>query len=579
MTKAGAFRAALDASAYSVRRAWAYSPRWLLKSIVAYLVLAVTPAAQVLAVSWLAHTSGGTAREYVPPLVALTALLGVGQVMDQNSNMIGQRTENRLRTHYQDELMRTVAALPPQRVGLAQTSATIQGCRSSLHDLGRLVTSVVASVGALVTAAALCVTVWRISPVAGVLVVAALLPNLLVFAWEARMQDEAFVPYGEWERRTEYAVEQLVSQRTATELATLGSGVVVAEVADARRRTADAIIDRILVLLTRSGTVSGGGTAILLGGALAGVVVGGSGGAGIAAGIVGVLSGVAATRSAGFSFGRLISFAPKVRAYRQFVESVSPSVDTQIRADAESVSARRLTVTYPGSDVPAIRDLSVSAEKGQIIALVGVNGAGKTTAINTILGLLEPDSGAVTVDGVDATALPLAARLGYFGLLTQEFGRYEFTVRDTIRIGRPDGKATDDEIWQALDSAHAGDFVRRLNDGLDAQLGSQFGGVGLSGGQWQRLALARIYLRGAPIWILDEPTSAIDAEAEQQIFAELQRTKSDRITIVVSHRAWTLKGMDHIYVLEEGRVVEHGTYEQLISQQRRFAQIFAEQVA
>ena len=459
MTRADAFRAAVDASAYSVRRAWGYAPTWLLRVSAGYLVLAITPAAQVLAVSWLAETSGGTAREYVPPLVLLTALLGLGQVMEQNSNLIGQRTANRLRTHFQDELMRTVAALPPQRVGLAQTSATIQGCRSSLHDLGRLVTSVVASVGALVTAAALCVSVWRISPVAGVLVVTALLPNLLVFAWEAKMQDAAFVPYGEWERRTEYAVEQLVSQRTATELATLGSGVVVAEVADARRRTADAIIDRILVLLTRSGLISGGGTAILLGGALAGVVVGGSGGAGIAAGLVGVLSGVAATRSAGFSFGDLISFAPKVRAYRQFVESVSPSVDSPIRADAQSIDARCLTVTYPGSETPAIGDVSLSAQKGQIVALVGVNGAGKTTAINTILGLLEPDTGAVAVDGVDATDLPLAARLGCFGLLTQEFGRYEFTVRNTVRIGRPDGKATDEEIWQALDSAHAGDFV------------------------------------------------------------------------------------------------------------------------
>ncbi|MET9022480.1 ABC transporter ATP-binding protein [Actinopolymorpha sp. NPDC004070] len=579
MTKAGAFRAALDASVYSVRRAWGYSPGWLLRSSVGYLVLAITPAAQVLAVSWLAETSGGPAREYVPPLVVLTVLLGLGQAMEQNSNMIGQRTTNRLRAHYQDELMRTIAALPPQRVGLAQTNATIQGCRSSLHDLGRLASSVVASVGALVTAAALCVSVWMISPLAGALVVAALLPNLLVFAWEAKMQDAAFVPYGEWERRSEYAVEQLVAQRTATELATLGSGAVVAEVADTRRRTADAILDRILALLTRSGTVAGGGTAILLGGALAGVIVGGARGAGIAAGIVGVLSGVAATRSAGFSFGDLVSFAPKVRAYRQFVDSVPPPADTRIRSDARSVDARRLTVTYPGADTPAIRDLSLSARKGQIVALVGVNGAGKTTAINTILGLLEPDAGAVTVDGIDATTMPLAARLGYFGLLTQEFGRYEFTVRDTLRIGRPDGRATDEEIWQALDSAHAGDFVRRLKDGLDTQLGSQFGGVGLSGGQWQRLALARIYLRDAPIWILDEPTSAIDAEAEQQIFAELQRTRADRITIVVSHRAWTLRGMDHIYVLDEGRVVEQGTYEQLIAQRRRFSQIFAEQVA
>jgi ATP-binding cassette, subfamily B, bacterial len=99
----------------------------------------------------------------------------------------------------------------------------------------------------------------------------------------------------------------------------------------------------------------------------------------------------------------------------------------------------------------------------------------------------------------------------------------------------------------------------------------------LSSGQWQRLALARIYLRGAGIWVLDEPTSAIDAEAEQEIFTELQRGKADRITIVVSHRAWTLKGIDRIYVIDQGRVVQMGDYEELLHQPGRFAEIFAEQ--
>lgn len=121
-------------------------------------------------------------------------------------------------------------------------------------------------------------------------------------------------------------------------------------------------------------------------------------------------------------------------------------------------------------------------------------------------------------------------------------------------------------------------MVRGFENGLDQQLGAQWeGGVGLSGGQWQRMSLARIHLRGAPIWILDEPTSAIDAEAEQEIFRELQRSKHGRITIVVSHRAWTLRGMDEILVVDGGRVIERGTYTELLARGDRFAEIFAEQ--
>ena len=182
--------------------------------------------------------------------------------------------------------------------------------------------------------------------------------------------------------------------------------------------------------------------------------------------------------------------------------------------------------------------------------------------MSAILGLIEPSSGIVKVDGRKHDELGEAAWLGQFGLVTQEFGRYEFTVRQTVALGTPQA-ACDERIWAALEAAHAADFVRAMPSGLDTQLGEQRGGVGISGGQWQRLALARIYLRDAPIWILDEPTSAIDPEAEQEVFQELGRTKAGRITVVVSHRAWTLRAMDRIYVIDHGVVVECGTYDEL----------------
>ncbi|MGO2585366.1 MAG: ATP-binding cassette domain-containing protein, partial [Brachybacterium tyrofermentans] len=197
--------------------------------------------------------------------------------------------------------------------------------------------------------------------------------------------------------------------------------------------------------------------------------------------------------------------------------------------------------------------------------------------VNALLGLVTPQEGQVLLDGVGCAELSEAARLARFGLLTQEFGRFELTVREAVRLGSPREDVTDEEVWTALRSAHAEAMVEAMPDGLDQQLGEQWGGVGISGGQWQRLALARIYLRDAPVWVLDEPTSAIDAEAEQEIFHELQRTKHTRITVVVSHRAWTLKEMDRIYVIDEGRVAEQGTYEELLALDGRFAAIFAEQ--
>jgi ATP-binding cassette subfamily B protein len=212
------------------------------------------------------------------------------------------------------------------------------------------------------------------------------------------------------------------------------------------------------------------------------------------------------------------------------------------------------------------------------VALVGANGAGKTTIVNALLGVIEAAQGQLLLDDQDADELAGAERLGYFGLLTQEFGRYEFSVRDVVTLGTPGTEISDDQLWAALRAARIDDLVRALPNGLDSQLGQQWGGVGLSDGQWQRLALARICLRDAPIWILDEPTSAIDAEAEREIFAELQESRTGRITIVVSHRAWTLRGMDRIYVLDQGRIVQTGAYDALINSPGRFAELFAEQI-
>ena len=137
--------------------------------------------------------------------------------------------------------------------------------------------------------------------------------------------------------------------------------------------------------------------------------------------------------------------------------------------------------------------------------------------------------------------------------------------------------ATDEQLWDTLEKARAAEFVRALPAGLDTQLGEQWGGVGLSGGQWQRLALARLILRNTDLWVLDEPTSAIDAETEEDIFTSLREIAAGHMTILVSHRAWTLRHADRIYVMDAGAIVESGTYAELMARDSYFARLFASQ--
>jgi ATP-binding cassette subfamily B protein len=557
----------VDVAWFGIRQAWRWTPGLLLRLMLTSLVVAVTPAAQVLVVASLVHAADlGRSSAVVPPLVMLVLLVGASQVAAELSLVTFQRLYLALSRRYLDELLQAVARLSPQQLARAEMSARIQGARTSVPDLASLVNAVMSSVGTVVTAATLCASVWTINPIAGVLVALALLPGLLVYARTARRQEEIFVPMGKWRRRASYQAEQLVNQRSATELATLGTGGQVATAADNSLAEADRLMDRILVVLGRGTAWGGPATAVLLAGALVGIVIGGGGGAGVAAGILGVIAGTTATRAAGFAYGELVGTVPKVKAYRTLLADIDQDTDPtghQVTHTAERLSATEVTVTYPDQDRPALTGFNLNVEVGSMVALVGVNGAGKTTAINALLGILDLDHGRVEINAVDAATLSPGRRLGHFGLLTQEFGRYDLTIRDSVRLGTPE-PVSDEQIWAALDAAHIGDLVHGLPDSLDTQLGPQFEGIGLSGGQWQRLALARIYLRNAGIWILDEPTSAIDAEAEQQIFAELQGDKASRITIVTSHRAWTLRDVDHIYVLDHGEIVEHGRYEDLI---------------
>jgi len=243
-----------------------------------------------------------------------------------------------------------------------------------------------------------------------------------------------------------------------------------------------------------------------------------------------------------------------------------------------------VTFTYPGGTETAVEGLSLHIRHGELVALVGENGAGKSTLVKLLLRFYDTDRGTVRVGGVDVRDLDPETLRSRIGVLFQDYASYELSVRENVEMGRPDGTAPNGErdgrVIEALRNARSEWLLEKMPNGLDSKVGRLFeGGHDLSGGEWQRLALARIMYRDADIWILDEPTSSLDPEAEAAIFAELKENLKGRIGIVISNRFSTVRIADRIAVIADGRISELGSHEELLRAGGRYAQLFELQAA
>jgi ATP-binding cassette subfamily B protein len=239
-----------------------------------------------------------------------------------------------------------------------------------------------------------------------------------------------------------------------------------------------------------------------------------------------------------------------------------------------------VTFAYPGGTEPAVANLDLHIRGGELIALVGENGAGKSTLVKLLLRFYDADRGAVSIGGIDVKDMDPEQLRGRIGVLFQDYATYELSVRENVVMGRPDGPVSEEHVLDALRDSRCEWLVKKMPNGLNSKVGRLFeGGHDLSGGEWQRLALARIMYRDADIWILDEPTSSLDPEAEAGIFAELKGNLRGRIGIVISHRFSTVRIADRIAVIVDGRVSELGTHDELLRLGGRYAQLFELQAA
>ncbi|ADZ93150.1 ATP-binding cassette domain-containing protein [Marinomonas mediterranea] len=236
-----------------------------------------------------------------------------------------------------------------------------------------------------------------------------------------------------------------------------------------------------------------------------------------------------------------------------------------------------VTFHYPGAIKPALSNIDLHITPGQSLAIVGENGSGKTTLIKLLTRLYEPSEGRILLDGLDLKSWDETALLTRIGVIFQDFVRYQFIVGENIGAG-DDRRFDDEEGWkQAAQLGKASDFIGDLEQGYQTQLGRWFkGGQELSGGQWQKIALARAFMRqDADILVLDEPTAAMDAQAEATIFQHFQEHTKDKMAILISHRFSTVRLAHEIIVMEHGEIKERGTHESLLEQKGQYAHLFA----
>ncbi|MEZ4391052.1 MAG: ABC transporter ATP-binding protein [Polyangiales bacterium] len=436
----------------------------------------------------------------------------------------------------------------------------------------------------VITLAGFAALLWGIGPWALAAVVIAAIPPFVAEAWFGRALHQMSKRRTQRNRQAFYLEAVLTSEASAKEVKLFALARWLIDrfrgVHEDFHREEHALLRRralATALLTFASSVAYyGAAALVVGRAASGLLSLGS----MTLALVVLQQGQRSLASGLSAFARVYEHNLYMSNLFDFLETDEDEPDEPIPDDfapdaaPPEVRFEDVSYRYPGAERDALRGVSLTLRPGETVALVGRNGAGKTTLVKLLVGIYRPTSGRVLIDGVDAATMSAPAIRRRVAVLFQDFAKFQFSAADNVGLGwlplREDPAALD----RAVREAGAEGVVARLPEGLSTPLGRAFGGDDLSGGQWQRLALARAFMRPASIVVLDEPTASLDAEAEHEVFARMAELKRARTALLITHRFATVRTTDRVVVVDGGEVVEEGTHAELLERGGLYATMF-----
>jgi ATP-binding cassette subfamily B protein len=572
-------------AARSIAMLWRANPSWMAAVTALFCLQSIFPPLLLMAlkrvIDALGHVESSGMAAALPPIIAALGLTIGETIVRAFAGLASEGHGMALTDTLRQRIAERSAALPLATI----EDPAIQDLRHGAIEDGpvramMLAGSINIVIRAGLTLTGLALVVLTLRPLAVLLLFAGMAPLVAVRAWRTRRLHDRHLKTAALDRRAGYLWTLLTGSDGAKEVRVFGTGMHLVgrlqRLLDELRRERFAISRGRVLAETTSQVVADlalfAGLAMLAAAVAAGRITLGSMviafwalqyGRSLFSELLGALSGLHETLL-------------RLTSLHAFLDlPIEPGSATSTPAQrVPRIQLRGVDLVYPGSDAPSLHAIDLTIPPGSRIALVGENGSGKTSLVKLLCGLYRPTSGEILLDDRPLDALESLSTDRLFSVLFQDFGRYELTAADNVRLGDVGLAEESDAIAAAVARAGAGAIVDRLPNGLSSQLGPRFGGADLSLGQWQKLALARALVRNAPILILDEPTSALDARAEQEIFDALWRETEGRTVIVVSHRLSTVRRADMIVVFEAGRIVEQGSHDALLAKGAIYANLF-----